>query len=100
MVTGAPERNAAAACWTIAMPSGVIVSLSQSKNTRNTLRATSGGAGAAGGAATGAGPKRMLRLATRLCELEPEVEFSTPKYGVGIRPMVVGKLGSGVQRKR
>ena len=53
------------------MPSGVIVSLSQSKNTRNTLRAIGGGAGGAGGATTGGGgaPNRTLKLARTLCEL-------------------------------
>ena len=50
------------------MPSGVIVSLSQSKNTRNTLRGTTGGGGGAGGAGGGA-PKRTLKLAKTLCEL-------------------------------
>ena len=57
------------------MPSGVIVSRSQSKNTRNTLRAIIGGAPGIGGAAIigGGAPNRTLRLATMLCVLYPEL---------------------------
>jgi hypothetical protein len=67
IVTWAPERHASAACWMIPLPSAVIVSLSQSKNTRNTLR---GGGGGGGGAATaGAGANNQVRLATTLLVL-------------------------------
>ncbi len=84
----------------IRMPSDVIVSLSQSKNTRNTLRASGGGAGGTGAAATGGGaPNRTIRLATRLCASYPEV---TLMPGAGMPPSTkfrpVRKCGVAVPR--
>ena len=75
----------------IALPSGVIVSLSQSKNTRNTLRARIGGGGGAGGAGGGA-PKRTLRLATTLCVLYSDLYLPPPIPGANL------KVGSVVAR--
>src|SRR6202007_874661 len=98
-----PERYWFAASWMICWPSGVMLYLSQSKNTRYTWWVGGGGGagGAGGGGAGGGAPNFIVKLATMLCVLYPDLYFvvfgGKPNGGQRATPLFL-KVGSTVAR--